>query len=292
MAKVKLLKSSLKRGAKSLEKPEKIKVSLPEEPNAVSDDLSAFTILLYGVKKIGKTSMCRFFKGAFFMMLEPGAKAISVYQTVGEDGKPRVIQSWTEFKEWVKLLEKDDRFKLVVVDPVDKLYKLCERHTCEKLAIKHPSEAEWGKGWGAVRDEFEEWVLGRLMNMGKGVIFISHAKEAEIKTRTGEVYHTIISTMPNQAREAIEGVVDIWGHYTYDGRKRVLTIGGDDHVDAGHRITKHFRYTDGQRIRQIDMGSSEKESYQNFVAAFENRLEPPVAREMKAPVKKLSIKRK
>lgn len=291
MAKVKLLKSSLKKGAKK-EEVEKVVVRLPRELSIPSDDIKDYTFLLYGLKKIGKTSMCQFFDGAFYMMLEPGAKALAVYQTVGEDGKPRVVKTWAEYKEWVKLLEKDDRFKVIIVDPVDRLYKLCERHVCQKLAISHPSEEEWGKGWGAVRDEFDEWVLGRLMNMGKGVIFISHAKDAEIKTRTGEKYHTIISTMPNQAREAIEGVVDIWGYYSYDGKERVLTLGGDDHIDAGHRIRKHFRYMDGTKIREINMGGSERESYKNFVAAFNNKLEAPVVREVKAPVKKLSIKRK
>lgn len=290
MAKIKRVVSSLKKKPKSLE--EKPTVFLPEEPNRVSDDLSDYTGLLYGLKKIGKTSMCQFFDRPFFMMLEPGAKAISVYQTVDEEGKPRVVRTWAEFKEWVKLLEKDKRFRIVIVDPVDKLYRLCEKAVCQKLAISHPSEEEWGKGWGAVREEFEEWVLGRLMNMGKGVIFISHAKEAEIKTRTGEKYHTIISTMPSQAREAIEGVVDFWGYYAYDGKDRVLTLGGDDHIDAGHRISKHFRYTDGSRIREIRMGSSEKESYKNFVAAFRNELDPPAAKEVKAPVKKLSFKKK
>lgn len=288
MASVKLMKSSFKKKAGALEK---ITVTLPRELSVPSDDIKDYTFLLYGLKKIGKTSMCQFFEGAFYMMLEPGAKALAVYQTVGEDGKPRVVKTWAEFKEWVKLLEKDRRFKVIVVDPVDKLYKLCEKHVCQKLAISHPSEEEWGKGWGAVRDEFDEWVLGRLMGMGKGVIFISHAKDAEIKTRTGEKYNTIISTMPNQAREAIEGVVDIWGYYSYDGKERILTLGGDDHIDAGHRIRKHFRYTDGTKIREINMGGSEKESYKNFVAAFENKLDPPQAKVVKKTLK-LSIKRK
>lgn len=288
MAVIKKRVGSLKKKAGG-EETEKLSLRLPQEPSHASDDLSDYTGLLYGLKKIGKTSMCQYFDGAFFMMLEPGAKAMAVYQTVDEDGKPRVVRSWAEFKEWVKLLEKDKRFKIIIVDPVDRLYRLCEKAVCQKLAISHPSEEEWGKGWGAVRDEFDEWVLGRLMNMGKGVIFISHAKEAEIKTRTGEKYHTIISTMPSQAREAIEGVVDFWGYYSYEGKERILILGGDDHIDAGHRISKHFRYTDGERIRQINMGKSEKEAYRNFRAAFNNELEPPAPEEVKKP-KKLSLK--
>lgn len=283
MAKVKVLKSKLK-----MKKPgegEKILVRLPTRPSEASDEMGDYTTLLYGIKKIGKTSMCQFFPDAFFLMLEPGAKALSVYQTCDENGRPRIIKTWAEYKQWVVLLEKEKKFKTIVVDTVDRLFKLCERYACQKLAITHPSEAEWGKGWGAVRDEFDEWVLGRLLGMGKGVVFISHAKEAEIKTRVGDVYHKITSTMSNQAKEAIEGVVDLWCHYNYDGKDRVLTVGGDDHVDAGQRVEEHFWYKDSdERVKDIPMGNTSKEAYENLVLAFQNRLERP-----KREVKKLKV---
>lgn len=290
MAKVLRLKSKLK--AKGQEKSDAVTVRLPSVPSEASDDMGDYTTLLYGVKKIGKTSMCQYFDMAFFIMLEPGAKALSVYQTCDEDGRPRVVKTWAEFKQWVVLLEKEKRFKTIIVDTVDRLFKLCERHVCQKLAISHPSEEEWGKGWGAIRDEFDEWVLGRLMGMGKGVVFISHAKEAEIKTRVGDVYHKITSTMSNQAKEAIEGVVDLWCHYNYDGKDRILTIGGDDHVDAGQRVEEHFWYKDSdERVRDIPMGSSSKEAYENLVLAFQNRLEQP-KKEAGKPKLSLKIKRK
>lgn len=287
MAKIKLLKSSLKKGASEANA---ITVRLPKAPSVASDEMGDYTTLLYGIKKIGKTSMCQYFPDAFFIMMEPGAKALAVYQTCDEEGKPRIVKTWAEFKEWIKLLEKEKKFKTIVVDTVDRLFKLCERHVCQKLAISHPSEAEWGKGWGAVRDEFDEWAIGRLLGMGKGVVFISHAKEAEIKTRVGDVYHKITSTMSNQAKEAVEGVVDLWCHYNYDGKERVLTVGGDDHVDAGQRVEEHFWYKDSdERVRNIPMGDSSKEAYENLVLAFQNRLQAP---KEERPKLKLSLKKK
>lgn len=268
----------------------KVLVKLPSSPSKPSVNLSDYIVLLYGIKKIGKTSMCQYFDNPFFIMLEPGAKALPVYQTCDENGKPRIVKSWVEFKEWIKLLEKDKKYKVIIIDTVDRLFKLCQKDVCKRLCITHPSEGEWGKGWEAVREEFEEWVLGRLLGMGKGVVFISHAKEAEIKTRVGDTYNKITATMANQAKEAIEGVIDVWCHYCYDGENRYLTIRGDDHTDAGHRLRRHFKYIDGTRIRKIPMGKSEKEAYDNFIAAFYNELEAPKKKVVKH--KKLNIKRR
>ena len=130
----------------------------------------------------------------------------------------------------------------------------------------------YGKGWEAVNSEFAE-VMDMLISSGKGIIFISHAAEKDIKTRTGDTYNIITATMSGSAREYMEGVVDIWGYYHYEGKERVLTVLGDDFIGAGHRLTERFRFTDGSRVRHIPLGHSEKESAENFVKAFENKLE-------------------
>jgi hypothetical protein len=238
-------------------------VSLPSAESSPLLNLGDYSILLYGEKKIGKTSLASKFSKAFFLMFEPGAKALSVFQ--------RHVNSWQEFKDYVKLLQKDTSFETVVVDPVDLAYKACFEYVCKKLVIDHPSDESWGKGWNAIRDEFTS-EINKLLALKKGVILISHAAEKEIKTRTGDTYHKIMATMSSQAREVLEGIVDIWAYYSYEGKKRVLIIEGDDHVGAGHRLEKHFFYLDGTAIKEIPMGGSPKEAYENFVKAFNNKL--------------------
>lgn len=253
-------------------------ISLPTRKTEPSNRLWDYVILLFGLKKIGKTSLCSELGDGFFIPWESGTKALSVYCPQDEKGNPRALTSdakgWEEFREYVRLISKDKKFPFVVLDPVDKSFKACTKYVCKKLGIDHPSEGDWGKGYEAVRDEFTEQ-LDKLFSSGKGVILISHATEKTIKTRTGDSYDLITSTLPNQAREIIEGVVDIWSYYRYEGRQRVLQILGDELIGAGHRIRKHFRYTDGKRIRNIDMGSSESESAANFLAAFNNQLLNP-----------------
>lgn len=264
------MKVILKKGATvTVSKPKtstvvKDEYSLPTEATTPSENLSEYVQLVYGEKKIGKTSMWSHTPGTFFMMCESGDKALSLFR--------RPVLKWEDFKAYVYLLERDRKFTTVIVDPVDNAHVYCTRYVCKKMGIDHPSDENWGKGWSAVREEFTDQI-NRLTNSGKGVVFLSHATEREIKTRTGVKYDKIVPTMSGSAREVLEGIVDIWAYYTYEDGKRVLVIQGDDHIGAGHRLSeRHFRYPSGKRISTIPMGGSSKEAYQNFVAAFNNQL--------------------
>ena len=97
--------------------------------------------------------------------------------------------------------------------------------------------------------------------------------EREIKTRRGSSSHKVISTMPRQAAEIIEGLVDIWAYFSYDGEERVLVVGGDEDISAGHRLDGRFMWN-GNPVRKIPMGSSAEQGYKNFVDAFNNELNP------------------
>lgn len=252
--------------AASLPAPELEKLSLPTERSVPSTRIQDFTILLFGEKKIGKTDLTAQFDDTLHLMTEPGGKAQSIFQVV--------VRNWREFQGYVKLLEKDKRFRTVSVDTADLLYKMCFDYMMQKMGIEHPSEESYGKGWAAIRTEFEKWVM-RLIGTGKGVIFVSHAQEKEIKMRGGEKYDRISPTMAGQARDVLEGVVDIWAYYGYDGSRRILTIQGSDHIGAGHRLKAHFRTPKGKPLVSVDMGGSAEEGYGNLIAAFNNKYVPP-----------------
>lgn len=256
---------------------QKAEVSLPDRISSPSDRLGDYSILLYGEKKIGKTLLASKFKDAFFLMFEPGAKAISIFK------KP--VSNWLEFKAYVALLKKDKRFATVVIDPVDLAYKACLQYVCEKLVIDYPSDEDWGKGWNAIRDEFTS-EINSLLRLDKGVILISHATEKEIKTRTGDKYDKICPTMSKQAREVLEGIVDIWIYVHYEGKERILTIIGDDHVGAGHRLEGRFLYTNGSLVKEIPMGTNAAEAYKNFTQAFDNKFHATTVTKPKVTIKR------
>lgn len=257
---------------------------LPTTKTAPSEVLQDYSILLFGEKKIGKTTLASMFVDNLLLCTEPGAKSLDVFKMD--------VRTWKEFKKIIRLLRKDKRFRTVTVDTVDLLFKLCDGQVCSDLGIDHVSEADWGRGWSAVRDEFTT-VMADLMSLGKGVILISHSTEKEIKPRSGPKYDRIQPTMPNTARDICEAMVDIWAYFHYDGHDRILTIRGDEHITAGHRLQTRFRH-DGKELEHISMGTSKEEAFKNFIDAFNNRYTPKVVtpdepREIKT-VKKLKIK--
>lgn len=237
--------------------PEGPVLSLPTEPTTPVNELGRYSMLLYGLEKIGKTSLAAQFPDAFFLLCEPGGKALSIYG--------REVKTWADFKGYLSLLDKSPgKFKTVVVDTVDIAFKLCEEYMLRKMGITHESDEEWGKGWSLVRNEFA-LSMARIINGPRGVVFISHATEKKLKRRDGRSSDRIVPTMPSQARAVLEPMVDIWSYYQYDdGGKRILTIRGDDFIAAGHRCKGHF-----VGVSQINMGNSAEEGYNNYVAAFD-----------------------
>lgn len=240
---------------------------LPTQKTTPVANLLGYVTLIFGEKKIGKTSMLS--EGdvdTFFAFFEPGGKSLSTYSDV--------FTSWATFKLFCNEAVRSKRFPHVVIDTVDIAYDVASKYALKKLGIEHAGDAGYGKGWAAVRDEFAAPIM-KLVNGGVAVTFISHADDKEIETRDGTKFTKLMPTMPKQARNLVEGLVDIWAYYGYNGRDRELTILGDDHISAGHRLVKHFRYPDGKPIRAISMGHTAKEAMKNFTDAFHNRYIDP-----------------
>ncbi len=269
----------LKKPIRSVSKP--AEYVLPTEKSKPLTFLGGYSLLLYGRKKIGKTSLASKFEDTLFLMFEPGGKALRIYQ--------EPMTQWLKFEKFVDLLVKDKRFKTIVIDTGDQAYDRCMEQVCKEQGITHPSDAGWGKGWNAVNQRFAR-PINRLLLSGKGVIFISHQKEEEIEERSGKKYHRKTNTLSGQAREALEGIVDIWANYDYDGRRRVLTILGDDFTDAGNRLEENFLHKDKTRVRQIDMGNSSQEAFDNLEKAFNNELIKEVEKKTLILKKKIGLR--
>lgn len=242
-----------------------VNVSLPDEKSDPISDLGKAVILITGEKKIGKTSLTSCFGKNLNLSFEIGYKGLRIFQVD--------VPDWDTARALQRKLRKDSKFDTVTVDTADQAFKKMEKWVLKKHGISHASEMEWGKGWAAIKQEFEDFIDG-LTHTGKGVILISHSQEKEVRTRDGGSYDRVMATIPKSGREIIEGLVDIWCHYGYEGKRRVLTILGDDHISAGHRFTDRFKTPDGRPIRRIDMGRNEKEGYANFVAAWNNEYTP------------------
>lgn len=255
-----------KTAAKKREAPAKKKrdakstVSLPTEKSVPLTNLGDFSILLYGREKVGKSSLAAQFPDALFLAFEPGLKALSVYSME--------MRTWADFVKACQLLEESDRFQTVVIDTVDLAYDRCMDYVGKKHGFDHPGdENDYGASWKKVRTEFTRWV-SFLQNIGRGVIFISHSREVELKTRGGRTSHRIQPSMSGQAAGTLEPMVDIWAYYAYDDDGgRQLYIRGTDLIAAGCRLVDNFKKVD----TFISMGASPEEAFKHFTNAFDNK---------------------
>lgn len=204
---------------------------LPTEksPRTLSPD--RVKALLYGPPKIGKSTFVSHINPdhTLFISTEPGLGSLEVFESP--------VTNWTEFREvGAELAKNRKQFEVVVIDTVDELYRMCADYVCAQLGVKHPSDAEYGKGWAAVADEFRLRV-GKIAGLGLGVWFISHAVDREVNARVGKKTVTQ-STLSGQGRQFLIGFVDFIFLATWEGEEgetRILRTQGSAHHEAGGR---------------------------------------------------------
>ncbi len=249
-------------------------LTLPTEKNEPPTDITSYTMLFYGEKKIGKTSFCSHFEGALFVALEPGTKALNVYSMPA--------RTYEELEAVIALLEKDKRFGTVVIDTIDMAYEMTFDYICRKQGIKHPNEEDdYGATFTRIKDTFKKLILRLITIPGKGIIFISHDIEKEIELRDGGKTFRTQPTMAKGAMAIVDALVDIIVNMYYEENQRWARLDGTQNVVAGCRLEENFVRRDGQprtagdRIKVIPLGRTSLESYTNFMAAFNNQQVDP-----------------
>lgn len=245
-----------------------LEIVLPTKPAEIATDIGDFTFLIYGSKKIGKTSLAARFPKALAFMFEPGGKALQLMQIS--------CPAWGHFKQSIDKLEEKFRkegellYKTFIVDTASLAYDTCMNYTCAKADIEHPSDEGFGKGWKRVTNELSQQFV-RLQSMDAGLIALAHDKIVRIETKSGRAYDKVMPTLSGQAEEYFAGTIDVIGYYYIEDGQRWLQIREDDFVMAGCRPENNFRTTSGDPIFKIPMGSSAKEAYENLVKAFKNQ---------------------
>lgn len=249
------------------------KFRLPTEYEEPGGDLNDFAILIHGEKKIGKTSLAGEGGRVLFLQFDPPQISYRRMEIV--------CKNFGIFKKALKALEKKAvsgresfPYDRVVVDRADLWHKCAQHFACEKLAIDHPADEQWGKGWDRVRTEFSDAVK-RILNLPCGKWFLCHSDYEEVENRKGDKIRKLVPNLSGMPDEILNGMVDAWFAYTYVKRRRVLVVRGDERTGAGHRIDGHFLTPEGEPVETIPMGDSAKEAYKNLLAAFNNEQSSP-----------------
>jgi len=186
------------------------------------------TYLIYGPNKIGKSELASKFPEPLFLITEPGLNFIEAFKVE--------IDSWDTFLDVCGELTTDTRFKTLVFDVADDLALYCMYYVCEKFGMDHPSDEGYGKGWSFVKNEFTR-VMKKLSLQGRGLVFISHATEREIETRTKKYTRTMAS-LGSGSRNIIYGLVDIIAYIGYNPEnpaERKIYLRGSSNIDCGSR---------------------------------------------------------
>lgn len=194
-------------------------LALPTEKTSPTLKFETAKTLLYGHGGIGKTTTAVALNPdhALLLATEPGYGGLEAFV--------QPVTNWREFREaGTELAKGQHPFELLIVDTVDELFRMCQDHVVSENRIKHPSDLEWGKGWQLLGDEFRLRVA-KLCALGYGVVFISHAKDEEIKQRVGTITKTVPS-LSGSAAKWLLGFVDYvlfaTSEVTETGEQRIL----------------------------------------------------------------------
>ena len=215
-------------------------------PHQVSRDLRGYSVFFYGEPKSGKTTIATKFPRHLLLAFEKGYNAIP-----GAMAQP--INSWAEFKKVLKQLpdpKVKEKFETIIVDTADIAYDLCEKYICANakrsdggFGVDSIGDIPFGKGYTMVAKEFDE-SLRSIVQMGSGLILISHAVDKTFTDETGKEFNQIVPTLGSKPRNIVSRMCDIIGYsraiQNEDGTTTTkLFMRGTPRYIAGSR----FKYT-------------------------------------------------
>lgn len=237
----------------------------PDELNEPPENILEYSLVIFGEKGIGKTSLAAQFPDAVVGMLEPRRRNLRIRMVSLDEG-------WPQTEAFVHACIADDSVKTIVIDTIDRAYAQCLASICFAKGIKDPSQMnDYGATWREIKDEFEG-LFNKVLYANKGLIFLSHAHYREMELRTGNTKEILVPTCPPAAFNYLKAVTDYAFYYGYHGTQRAMYLRGHEDLWTGCGTREHFCDPDGNPVRTISMGETPEDAYANFIASFNNEL--------------------
>lgn len=174
------------------------------EKHKVKSGVQGKMFLFYGGAKTGKTVTASQFNKPLLLAFEPGYNLIDDIAAV-------MVTSWLDVKNYIKQLKSEEvraTYDTIIIDTVDLMWGLCEKFIKTQKDIEDLTDLGFGKGYRAVRDEFQEAING-LGQMGYTLVFISHAEKKDYVDSLGVSHSGITPSLDKRPKEIITGLVDV-----------------------------------------------------------------------------------
>ena len=245
----------------------KTKYILPTKPVEPVHDLGAYSWLIYGPKKIGKSTLASLFEKAIFFMFEPGAKALRIHRVD--------CNTWGDGEGYLTTLEDSPDhggFKTVVIDTGFEFYQKALRHVCAIENIEYPRNDNFGKDWDKIKVLCRNF-HDKIFAMNMGFVVLCHESLREQQTFTGAKYDQVVPLLPKGLDEYYRAVIDNIAWYHYRGKDRFLQIRGTDAAMAGLALQadEFFKTPKGEPIHAIPIPADPKGGMKRIQMAFENK---------------------
>lgn len=271
---------------KKVEQPDDIinDIYLPEGSVVeVSNELTDYTVLIYGESAIGKTSTVAKAEGSYVIQCDPDREGLAIRQTtipsMTLDDLKKKKPDMTPYDMIVGLIGKaveDDSVGTIVIDNLGMFYAHAMAHKCYKEMISNPSEEnDYGATWRAIEDMFAAPLDAIIQTKGKGLICVCHETTKEIETLNG-TYDRIEPAMMKAAFKWVKERTDFAFYLTYgDNGDRVCMMRGDREIwlkCCTDEDNPHFYNPEGKPVQQISMGISPTQGWENILKSWNNQL--------------------
>ena len=217
------------------------------EEHKVKAGVQGKMFFIYGGPKTGKTTIACSFSKPLLLAFEAGYNLIDGIRAVN-------VTSWVDMKNYAKQLKKEEvraMYDTIIIDTVPLMWGCAEKFVKTQKDIEDLTDLGFGKGYRAVRDEFQD-VINSLGQMGYTLVFISHAEKKDYVDALGVSHSGITPAMDKRPREIISGLVDVYMFVCQEsdgngGNRPVAFFRGGTYGDV--EIEAGSRYGDGLPVK-------------------------------------------
>ena len=234
-------------------------LQVPE--HRVKSGVQGKMFFIYGGAKVGKTTTACSFPKPLLLAFEAGYNLIDGIKAVN-------VTSWIDMKNYAKQLKKPEvreMYDTIILDTAPLMWGLAEKFVKTQKDIEDLTDLGFGKGYRAVRDEFQD-VINSLGQMGYTLVFIAHAEKKDYIDSLGVSHSGITPALDKRPKEIITGLVDVFMFVCQEsdgngGNKPVAFLRGGKYGDT--EIEAGSRYGEGLPAK-IDF------NYNELVKAIQN----------------------